>query len=218
MPPKVDLLMEKKIGDIVRHLVKKLKIDTVHDISDGGLLIALTEMSVAGNIGFNLDVNQNNLDNGFLFGEDQGRYIILVEDKNLSETIEYIEKNNISYSSIGKSCGNKIIIDKNNEAYIEEIRDLYENWFENYLKVNGRRVNIPSYRVKTTDIIEIKDKSKGLEVVLRGIESSERDIPDYIEVDGKKMTAKITRIPNLTEVPYPVQMEPNLVVEFYSRN
>ena len=81
-----------------------------------------------------------------------------------------------------------------------------------HVKVNGRRVNIPSYRVKTTDIIEIKDKSKGLEVVLRGIESSERDIPDYIEVDGKKMTAKITRIPNLTEVPYPVQMEPNLVV------
>ena len=86
-----------------------------------------------------------------------------------------------------------------------------------HVKVNGRRVNIPSYRVKTTDIIEIKDKSKGLEVVLRGTESSERDIPDYIEVDGK-MTAKITRIPNLSEVPYPVQMEPNLVVEFYSRN
>ena len=136
LPPKVDLLMEKKIGDTVRDLVKKLKIDTVHDISDGGLLIALTEMSVAGNIGFDLDVSQKNLDNGFLFGEDQGRYIILVEDKNLSETIEYIEKNNISYSSIGKSCGNKIIIDKNNEADIEEIRDLYENWFENYLKVN----------------------------------------------------------------------------------
>ena len=87
-----------------------------------------------------------------------------------------------------------------------------------HVKVNGRRVNIPSYRVKTTDIIEIKDKSKGLEVVLRGTESSERDIHDYIEVDGKKMTAKITRIPNLSEVPYPVQMEPNLVVEFYSRN
>ena len=87
-----------------------------------------------------------------------------------------------------------------------------------HVKVNGRRVNIPSYRVKTTDIIEIKDKSRGLEVVLRGTESSERDIPDYIEVDGKKMAAKITRIPNLSEVPYPVQMEPNLVVEFYSRN
>ena len=87
-----------------------------------------------------------------------------------------------------------------------------------HVKVNGRRVNIPSYRVKTTDMIEIKDKSKGLEVVLRGSESSERDIPDYIDVDGKKMVAKITRIPNLSEVPYPVLMEPNLVVEFYSRN
>ena len=87
-----------------------------------------------------------------------------------------------------------------------------------HVKVNGRRVNIPSYRVKTTDIIEFKDNSKGLEVVLWGTESSERDIPDYIEVDGKKMSAKITRIPNLSEVPYPVQMEPNLVVEFYSRN
>ena len=87
-----------------------------------------------------------------------------------------------------------------------------------HVKVNGRRVNIPSYRIKTTDIIEIKDKSRGLEIVLRGTESSERDIPEYIEVDSKKMTAKITKIPNLGEVPYPVAMEPNLVVEFYSRN
>ena len=87
-----------------------------------------------------------------------------------------------------------------------------------HVKVNGKRVNIPSYRVKTTDIIEIKDKSRSLEIVLRGTESSERDIPEYIEVDGKKMTAKITKIPNLGEVPYPVNMEPNLVVEFYSRN
>lgn len=87
-----------------------------------------------------------------------------------------------------------------------------------HVKVNGRRVNIPSYRIKTTDIIEIKDKSRGLEIVLRGTESSEMDIPEYIEVDSKKMTAKITKIPNLGEVPYPVTMEPNLVVEFYSRN
>ena len=87
-----------------------------------------------------------------------------------------------------------------------------------HVKVNGRRVNIPSYRVKTTDIIEIKDKSKGLEVVLRGIESSERDIPDYIECDQKKLAAKLIRVPKFDEVPYPVQMEPNLVVEFYSRN
>ena len=87
-----------------------------------------------------------------------------------------------------------------------------------HVKVNGSRVNIPSYRLKTGDIVEIKDKSKSLDLVLNGQESSERDIPDYIEYDQKKLTAKLTRIPTLDEVPYPVQMEPNLVVEFYSRN
>ncbi len=87
-----------------------------------------------------------------------------------------------------------------------------------HVKVNGSRVNIPSYRLKTGDIVEIKDKSKSLELVLNGQDSSERDVPDYIECDQKKLTAKLTRIPTLDEVPYPVQMEPNLVVEFYSRN
>jgi len=87
-----------------------------------------------------------------------------------------------------------------------------------HVKVNGKRVNIPSYLLKTGDLIELKEKSRFLEIVLRGIESTERDIPDYIECDQKKLTAKITRIPKLTEVPYPVQMEPNLVVEFYSRS
>ncbi len=87
-----------------------------------------------------------------------------------------------------------------------------------HVKVNGSRVNIPSYRLKTGDVVEIKDKSKSLELVLSGQESSERDVPDYIEYDQKKLTAKLTRIPTLDEVPYPVQMEPNLVVEFYSRN
>ena len=87
-----------------------------------------------------------------------------------------------------------------------------------HVKVNGKRVNIPSYLLKTGDLIELKEKSRSLEIVLRGIESTERDIPDYIECDQKKLTAKITRIPKLAEVPYPVQMEPNLVVEFYSRS
>ncbi|MEE3294566.1 MAG: 30S ribosomal protein S4 [Pseudomonadota bacterium] len=87
-----------------------------------------------------------------------------------------------------------------------------------HVKVNGKRVNIPSYLLKTDDLIELKEKSRSLEIVLRGIESTERDIPDYIECDQKKLTAKITRIPKLAEVPYPVQMEPNLVVEFYSRS
>jgi small subunit ribosomal protein S4 len=86
-----------------------------------------------------------------------------------------------------------------------------------HIKVNGRRVNIPSFKVKVGDVVEVKDASKQLALVLEGIGLAERDVPDYIEVDHTKMTAKMTRIPTITEVPYPVMMEPHLVVEFYSR-
>ncbi len=86
-----------------------------------------------------------------------------------------------------------------------------------HVKVNGRRVNIPSYLVKPDDVIELKDSSKQLELVVVASQLPERDVPDYIEVDHAKMTARITRIATLSEVPYAVQMEPNLVIEFYSR-
>src|SRR6266567_806629 len=86
-----------------------------------------------------------------------------------------------------------------------------------HIRVNGKRVTIPSYRVKVGDVIEVKDKSKQLATVLEAVALAERDVPDYIEVDHSKMTAKLARVPQLTEVPYPVQMEPHLVVEFYSR-
>jgi small subunit ribosomal protein S4 len=86
-----------------------------------------------------------------------------------------------------------------------------------HIKVNGRRVNISSYRVKPGDVIEVKEASKQLALVLEAAALSERDVPDYLEVDHAKMTAKFLRIPQLTEVPYAVQMEPHLVVEYYSR-
>jgi small subunit ribosomal protein S4 len=86
-----------------------------------------------------------------------------------------------------------------------------------HVKVNGRRVTIASYRVKVGDLVEVREKSKQLAMVIEATGLAERDVPDYIEVDHSKMTAKLTRIPHLTEVPYPVQMEPHLVVEFYSR-
>ncbi len=86
-----------------------------------------------------------------------------------------------------------------------------------HIRVNGKRVNIPSYLVKVGDVIEIKQASKQLAFVLEASQLAERDTPDYIEVDHNKMTAKFARIPQLTDVPYPVQMEPSLVVEFYSR-
>ncbi|MEM6276310.1 MAG: 30S ribosomal protein S4 [Pseudomonadota bacterium] len=87
-----------------------------------------------------------------------------------------------------------------------------------HVKVNGKRVNIPSYRVKEGDVIEVRDRSKQLAVVLEAVGLPERDVPDYMEVDHSKMTATFTRTPGLSDVPYPVMMEPNLVIEFYAQN
>ena len=86
-----------------------------------------------------------------------------------------------------------------------------------HVKVNGRRVNIPSFLVKPGDVVELKESSRQLEIVVVAAQLPERDVPDYIEVDHQKMSARLTRVPALGEVPYPVQMEPNLVIEFYSR-
>ena len=86
-----------------------------------------------------------------------------------------------------------------------------------HIKVNGRRVNIPSFQLKVGDVVEVKDRSKQLAIVLEATQIAERDVPDYIEADHAKMTAKLTRIPTIGEVPYPVMMEPHLIVEYYSR-
>jgi small subunit ribosomal protein S4 len=86
-----------------------------------------------------------------------------------------------------------------------------------HVQVNGKRVNIASYQVKAGDVVSVKEASKQLEIVAVATQLAERDVPDYIEADHTKLTAKFTRRPGLSEVPYPTQMEPNLVVEFYSR-
>jgi small subunit ribosomal protein S4 len=85
-----------------------------------------------------------------------------------------------------------------------------------HVLVNGKRVNIPSYRVKPDDVISVRERSRNMALVLEALQSPERDTPDYIEVDGKGMSARYIRIPELAEVPYPVKMEPNLVIEFYA--
>ncbi len=86
-----------------------------------------------------------------------------------------------------------------------------------HVKVNGKRVNIGSYRCRPGDVIEVKERSRQMVLVLEAVQSAERDVPDYIDADHHKMTATFVRLPTLADVPYPVQMEPNLVVEFYSR-
>ena len=86
-----------------------------------------------------------------------------------------------------------------------------------HVMVNGRRVNIASYRCKVGDVIEVRERARQIPMLLEAIKSPERDVPDYIEFDHNKMTAKLLRVPALADVPFPVIMEPNLVVEFYSR-
>jgi small subunit ribosomal protein S4 len=86
-----------------------------------------------------------------------------------------------------------------------------------HVLVNGKRVNIGSYQLKEGDVVEVRDRAKQLAIVLGAAQSQERDVPEYVEADHKKMTAKFVRVPQLGDVPYPVSMEPHLVVEYYSR-
>ncbi|KJS20129.1 MAG: 30S ribosomal protein S4 [Hoeflea sp. BRH_c9] len=86
-----------------------------------------------------------------------------------------------------------------------------------HVTVNGTRVNIGSYRCKPGDVVAVKEKSKQLAIVLESAQLAERDVPEYVEADHHKMTATFVRVPTLSDVPYAVVMEPNLVVEFYSR-
>ena len=85
-----------------------------------------------------------------------------------------------------------------------------------HVMVNGKRVNIPSYRVKVGDVVQVRERSRNMALVLEALQSPERDVPDYIELDAKGMKARYVRMPEFSEVPYPVKMEPNLIVEYYS--
>ena len=86
-----------------------------------------------------------------------------------------------------------------------------------HVKVNGKKVNMSSYSVKEEDTIEIRDKSKQLAIIDIALASKERETPEYIQMDEKNKKVKFVRVPKLEEVPYPIVMEPNLVIEYYSR-
>ena len=86
-----------------------------------------------------------------------------------------------------------------------------------HVTVNGKKVNVASYNVKEGDVIAVRDKSREIPMVIEAVSSAERDVPEYIDADHNKLTATFVRTPKLEDVPYPVQMQPNLVIEFYSR-
>ena len=134
LPPKVNLKNEKKIGDAIRDLININKLDTVHDISDGGFLVALTEMSISGGIGVKIHLDEKDVSPKFLFGEDQGRYIISVPDELISDILKILESKNIFFQKIGKTSGTKIIINNSEEIEIKSLKKIHEDWFNEYLK------------------------------------------------------------------------------------
>ena len=134
LPPKVNLKNEKKIGDVIRDLININKLDTVHDISDGGFLVALTEMSISGGIGVKIHLDEKDISPKFLFGEDQGRYIISAPDDLISDILRILESKNIFFQKIGKTSGNKIIINDSEEIEIKSLKKIHEDWFNEYLK------------------------------------------------------------------------------------
>lgn len=86
-----------------------------------------------------------------------------------------------------------------------------------HVRVNGKKANVPSMNVEEGDIIEVREKSKQMTSVLEKVQNPERSVPEYIEFDNKELKAKFVRVPKLAEVPYPTVMQPNFVIEFYSR-
>jgi small subunit ribosomal protein S4 len=86
-----------------------------------------------------------------------------------------------------------------------------------HVRVNGGRVNIPSYLVREGDVVEVREGSRNHIGLLETVQRPERDVPDYLAVDYKAFKGQFVRVPKMADVPYPVQMEPNLVIEYYSR-
>ena len=129
-PPKVDLTEEKKNSELVRELIGRDLINACHDISDGGLLVALFEMS-SKELGCNIDIsslknNEVSDENSILFGEDQSRYIITVSSDNLKNFLKISEKNNASIFKIGEVIQENINLnsEKINVADLQKISQL----------------------------------------------------------------------------------------------
>jgi len=132
-PPEVNLFNEKNNGLMVQNLISKKLLNSVHDISSGGIIVTLTEMCIAGDIGIKLKIPKNTLSkHEYLFGEDQSRYLIEVNNKNKNEVVTILEKNNIFYDIIGKTQKDSLDLDEEFNIKISELNRLNSSWFRNY--------------------------------------------------------------------------------------
>ena len=136
-PPAVNLFNEKNNGLLVQALISKKLLNSVHDISSGGILIALVEMCISGDIGAKIKIPNNKLmPHEYLFGEDQSRYLIEVNEKNKNEVYKTLEKNSIFYEMLGKTQKDSLVLDKEFNINLNDLNKLNSSWFGNYFKEN----------------------------------------------------------------------------------
>ena len=136
-PPAVNLFNEKNNGLLIQALISKKLLNSVHDISSGGILIALVEMCISGNIGAKIKIpNDKLMPHEYLFGEDQSRYLIEVNEKNKNEVYKTLEKNSIFYEMLGKTQKDSLVLDKEFNIKLNDLNKLNSSWFRNYFKEN----------------------------------------------------------------------------------
>ena len=136
-PPEVNLFNEKNNGLLVQALISKKLLNSVHDISSGGILIALSEMCISGNIGAKIKIPNDKIrPHEYLFGEDQSRYLIEVNEKNKNEVYKILEKNSIFYEMLGKTQKDSLVLDKEFNIKLNDLNKLNSFWFRNYFKEN----------------------------------------------------------------------------------
>jgi phosphoribosylformylglycinamidine synthase len=133
-PPVINLFNEKNNGETILDLIDKNFIKSAHDVSLGGIITALSKMCIKGNKGAILK-KPNYLINQFeyLFGEDQGRYIIEIEKNNLKNVTEILEKNSVHYDNIATVNENELVIDEKSKVTIDELINSHTNWLTNYM-------------------------------------------------------------------------------------
>ena len=136
-PPEINLFNEKNNGLLIQTLISKKLVNSVHDISSGGILVALSEMCISGKIGANIKVPRNNISlHEYLFGEDQSRYLIEINEENNVEVSKILEKNNIYYEIIGKTQKDSLYLNNEFNIKLNDLSELNSFWFRNYFKEN----------------------------------------------------------------------------------
>ena len=134
-PPEVNLFDEKNNGLLVQTLISKKLLNSAHDISSGGILMALSEMCISGKIGAKIKIPKNSVgSHEYLFGEDQSRYLIEVDKKNKDEVSKILEKNGVFYESVGKTQKDCLDLDKEFNIKLDDLSNFNSSWFKNYFE------------------------------------------------------------------------------------